>query len=79
MKHRNFCIKKATGKLYRDKKGVVSRDLKNLPWFVVEYDFYPTSIHGRSYVYLNDNVTHVYHLKMTLVYLLLSKQNPQEK
>ena len=37
--------------LCKDSNGVVTCDKKNLPWFVVEYDFYPTTNHGRSYMY----------------------------
>ena len=41
------CIIKATEKLCIDRNGVVTREKKNLPWFDlpwfgVEYDFYPT-------------------------------------
>ena len=39
----NFnCILKATEKLCKDKNGIVTCDEKNLPWFLVGYDFYPT-------------------------------------
>ena len=37
-----FCILKATENLCKDKNGVTACDKKNLPWFVVWYDFYPT-------------------------------------
>ena len=38
----NFCILKATENLCKDKNGVTTCDKKNLPWFVVWYDFYTT-------------------------------------
>ena len=36
------CDLKSSGKLCKDNDGAVTCDKKNLPWFVVGYDKYPT-------------------------------------